>query len=545
MPLTAEQRKALPDSDFAVPAKRAFPLVDARHVKMAWSQLMRASGLSSDEVGEAKKRIVAKATELGVDTADMTADGDAGLYVRRNLTAASAAALTEWATSNGFTNLTPPHEMHATVVYSRKAIVLPPEGGDVTADPGARSVATLGDKGAVVLFFEAQPLTARWEAARSAGATWDHDGYTPHVTITYDARGLDLSGIAPFDGDITFGPEVHEALNETWAEDKGLRLSASSVRFEGEGLEAMALAMPDADGHPNRMPFSGILTRLDTPSDRPPGGSKGKRVILTKAAAERALPSLMGMAVNFVSTQDGHDVTRKVGIFTAATIEGDAVQVDGFLYARDFPKETSRIRTDKDHLGFSWELADIYVESLDADPLVITAACFTGAAILRKDKAAYASTSLAAAAEDMDMTKEELAEVMAAAMGPVTAALAEIKTTQTTQGDAVAALQAATEKKPEPTKEPDADLVKLQTDLASASTKIADLEAAAAKNVKEPERKTLSPAISSLLARADLTMPEGDAKFSLGKVDSALAKTGLTTQQRIQLKNELQRVDAL
>lgn len=70
-----------------------------------------------------------------------------GLYVRRNLTPASATALTEWAKSQGFANLVPEHELHVTIVYSQKPVWLRPEGGDVQASAEGRTVEALGDKG--------------------------------------------------------------------------------------------------------------------------------------------------------------------------------------------------------------------------------------------------------------------------------------------------------------------------------------------------------------------------------------------------------------
>ena len=58
--------------------------------------------------------------------------------------------------------------------------------------------------------------------------------------------------------------------------------------------------------HPNRMPFRGVLTILDTPSDRPPAGARGHRVVLTRAAAEAALPSLIKLDdVKVVCTAHG------------------------------------------------------------------------------------------------------------------------------------------------------------------------------------------------------------------------------------------------
>ena len=538
----------MPAGDFAAPGKRKLPMPDERHVRLAWSQVDRVGGLTDAERTEAKRRIIARAKGLGMDVTDwMAASGDAGLYVRRNLTDDSAAALTAWAEGQGITNLTPPHEMHATVVYSTTGVPIHPEPGEITASPDGRSVAPLGDKGAIVLHFVSPELEGRWQMARDAGATWEFNGYRPHVTISYDADGIDPDQIEPFNGDLVFGPEIHEPLNTSWAEGGGLRMAASGVRLEGESLEAMAVTMPTVFGHPNRMPFSGILTRLDKPSDKAVGGAGGKRVIFTTTAAQRALPSLMGMAVGLNDTLDGHNVRNKIGIITAASIEGDAVHVDGFIYARDFPKEASRIQTEKGQLGFSWELADIFVESLDADPLVITDACFTGAAILRKDKAAYGSTSLAASAEEQDMTKEEMQALLAEAITPLGDSVKALAAAQETQGETIAKLSASAEASAAETAEAvdKAAQALKDAELATAKAKITELEAAAANKTSEPERKTLSPQISALLARADLAMPGEGEKLSLGKVDAALSKSGLSPVKRMEIKNELQRSGAL
>ena len=69
----------------------------------------------------------------------------------------------------------------------------------------------------------------------------------------------------------------------------------------------MAIDIPHVEGHPNRVPFDGVLTFLDTVSDKAPAGARGHCVLLTRAAAEQALPSLLGMAVDYRLGWDGHD----------------------------------------------------------------------------------------------------------------------------------------------------------------------------------------------------------------------------------------------
>ncbi|MCE9565837.1 MAG: hypothetical protein K8U57_27750 [Planctomycetes bacterium] len=367
-----------------------------------------------------------------------------GLYVRRNLTSASAAALVEWATSQGFANLVPEHELHATIVYSRKPTFLQPNDGTVTAPGDGRSVERLGDKGAVVLRFVSPELDARWHEARQIGASSDYDAFTPHVTFTYDAADVDLAAVAPFTGELVFGPEIHEPITENWAEEKGL--IAQSVT-----LHAMALNVPETPGHPNKLPFKGVLTRIDEPSDSPPGGSNGKRVLLTRAAVERALPTLLGMPVDARDNMSGHDVRAKIGTITAATIEGNAIHIEGFLFAADFPQEVRRIQSERDDLGFSWEIQNIFVEDTTADPLVITGCTFTGAAILYKDKAAYKTTSLAAQAEENDMTKEILDAIakLGEQVGTVTTAVESVtgrlEKIEASQAETTTAMQAGKE----------------------------------------------------------------------------------------------------
>jgi len=170
-------------------------------------------------------------------------------------------------------------------------------------------------------------------------------------------------------------------------------------------LESMAIEMPAVAGHPNREPFVGVLTLIDVPSDRPPAGARGHRVILTRAAADAALPSLLGMGLDYSPSFDRHDAQRKVGIITRAEIVGRALELGGHLFAKDFPEILHKIaRVPRElearwrrsghgrGLGMSYEIADASVADLRANIWTLTHVTFTGAAILRRDKAAYQDT---------------------------------------------------------------------------------------------------------------------------------------------------------
>jgi hypothetical protein len=158
-------------------------------------------------------------------------------------------------------------------------------------------------------------------------------------------------------------------------------------------LEAMAVQFPHVEGHPNRVPFEGVLTVVNAPSDKAPAGARGHRVMLTREAAEKALPSLLGMAVDYRPGWDGHDARRKIGLLTEANVIGSKLVVKGYLYARDFPEAALAIKAhSSESMGMSYELADARVEDMRADIWKLTRVTFTGAAILLREKAAYRET---------------------------------------------------------------------------------------------------------------------------------------------------------
>jgi hypothetical protein len=163
--------------------------------------------------------------------------------------------------------------------------------------------------------------------------------------------------------------------------------------------EAMALAMPEVEGHPNRRRFRGVLTMADAPSDRAPSGARGHKVMLTAQATERALPSLLGMAVDYAPELDRHDAQRKVGIITSADLrpaDGKTQRLDvaGYLFERDFPEVVIEMARRRGELGMSYEIADVRVVDTEAPVWVATEFKFTGAAVLLREKAAYEGTSM-------------------------------------------------------------------------------------------------------------------------------------------------------
>lgn len=151
------------------------------------------------------------------------------LYISRRLL--NAADLIRWATAQGFTSIIPPEHMHVTIAFSRAKVSWDAMGAAaerLTAlDIHNRRVTPLGDKGVVVLMFQSASLQVRHAQLHRKGCEWEWDSYVPHVTLTYDGAGVDLSLVDPFTRPLQFGPEDFREVEEEWEKTlKEIKVSA-------------------------------------------------------------------------------------------------------------------------------------------------------------------------------------------------------------------------------------------------------------------------------------------------------------------------------
>src|SRR6185437_11264290 len=69
------------------------------------------------------------------------------------------------------------------------------------------------------------------------------------------------------------------------------------------------------------------------------------------------------------------------------------LQISGYMFAKDFPEIVREIRTrGRAALGMSYEIADAHIDDPKASIWTVSDFTFTGAAILRREKAAYRET---------------------------------------------------------------------------------------------------------------------------------------------------------
>ncbi len=115
------------------------------------------------------------------------------------------------------------------------------------------------------------------------------------------------------------------------------------------------------------------------------------------------MASLLGMALDYAPSLDRHDARRKVGVITRAEIVGKKIELGGHLFAKDFPEIVREIEKvgrameaaserSPGLLGMSYEITNARVADARAAVWTLTHVTFTGAAILRRDKAAYGET---------------------------------------------------------------------------------------------------------------------------------------------------------
>jgi phage-related protein (TIGR01555 family) len=138
------------------------------------------------------------------------------LYVQRKVK--NAADIIAWAKGQGFTTTLDASDLHVTIAYSRTPVDWFKVGESWSPElkigaGGPRQMEQFGE--ATVLLFTASELRWRHSEIREAGASWDHDEYQPHITVSYGFDG-DLSAVEPYQGEIILGPELFAEVDEDW-----------------------------------------------------------------------------------------------------------------------------------------------------------------------------------------------------------------------------------------------------------------------------------------------------------------------------------------
>lgn len=192
------------------------------------------------------------------------------------------------------------------------------------------------------------------------------------------------------------------------------RKAKSQSPADSLSLHCASIQLSPDPNHPNRVPFRGVVAKLDQPSDGAPHGTMGRRIIIPSALASELSPGLLLAPINIDRALSGHDLSRVIGSITNAYVEGSDWVVEGVLFGKNFPDEVDLIKAEKDSLGMSIEMSHLqWVNPFALGTITMKMATPTGAAILLKKKAAYQTTTLAASRSEVNKMDPIIAQLLA------------------------------------------------------------------------------------------------------------------------------------
>ena len=128
-----------------------------------------------------------------------------------------------------------------------------------------------------------------------------------------------------------------------------LRLKCSAVAAQPLQADAEKIGL-------NKQPFSGVLLRIDEPSDGAPSAGPDKKLYVPRDVAQIAVDIINasgGMPLDIKNDLSGHDDSNITGIMTSAAIVGKDFVVYGHLFPASKPAETLAIATHIQDLGMS------------------------------------------------------------------------------------------------------------------------------------------------------------------------------------------------
>lgn len=133
--------------------------------------------------------------------------------------------------------------------------------------------------------------------------------------------------------------------------------------------------------------YEGLLTLLGVQTDKPPAVKghlgHGRRVVIPSRVAANVLHTLIGAPVNCSWDKRGHDLGNVIGAIVSASIVGSELRV---IFTTDQPLCC-------DDLGMSWEGHRAQIKDAAAQVWeIVRMESFTGAAVLKRDNAAWSDT---------------------------------------------------------------------------------------------------------------------------------------------------------
>ena len=299
-------------------------------------------------------------------------------------------------------------------------------------------------------------------------------------------------------------------------------------------LQLQDISFISSQKHSNILYWEGAVSKIGCVSNGVPGGAD-VQVVLDKDAVEASLDSIVGMPLNCMWEGNdyftAHNERFVIGSVKNAWIDGDYLMCGGYVYRDNFPDVAMAMQTLKEQLGFSIECYMKQRGIQDDGYDHVTKLEFTGLTVCFQDCAAFNDTfftKLAATIknrrDDVEMTKEEMQELLASTMATMKEELKAEFTADKLEATKVAEEKAKAEKE------------KLEATKATESEAIAKLEATIAEQKAQLEK--LQATIPAPTAVQTAAKKDGDAVDYMGELDK-INKMTCSVDEKMKLRFSL------
>jgi hypothetical protein len=183
-------------------------------------------------------------------------------------------------------------------------------------------------------------------------------------------------------------------LSFDWGIDCESLIAASSEDDE-------SLVEVEAERRANKIPFTGILFRMDEPSESSPSKGSDYPLFISRTVAEpliQAIASSGGLPIDVDDTLSKHSNPNIAGVMTNAEIQGSNFVVHGHLFPWSQKEKVGLILANQKHLGMSMNaLANgVVIDRGGRKVFEIRDLELLGANVLFKDRATYQKTNFEA-----------------------------------------------------------------------------------------------------------------------------------------------------
>jgi len=181
------------------------------------------------------------------------------LYVSRKVK--NTKEIIDFAKSQGIEKILDEKDLHITLAYSKDLVdwdTFKKNEEEIEISLENATVIKLGDS--IALSFQSDILKKSWQKFIDSGASWDYDGFTPHISLSYHYENVDVSKMEKFNGKITLEKEVFEEVDEEKTKDLTKILFPSLKQKDGKTLAKVARYIPFAKIDKKTKTVSGIAS---------------------------------------------------------------------------------------------------------------------------------------------------------------------------------------------------------------------------------------------------------------------------------------------